>query len=166
MSTPVDREPHLSSLVSTRDPAESALFRDLTQVRLQAASDAGIHGVVRYEHPVVLAWVRVGAGRLGLRLEVTGYPGTAPAGQPWDLESDTPLPTSRWPVGGRPVFRFDWSASNQNAPYLAVDRIALRTHPNWATELGSRAWTSNKTIHDYLAAVEEALNRSRLPDGS
>lgn len=162
MTTTVPSTPE-SPLPSTDDPAEVAALRDLAHVRLQAAADDGRLGILRYGHPILLAWVRVRSGHLGLRLDLTGYPGTAPAGQPWELDADAPLPTSRWPVGGRPVFRPDWSVSNQNAPYLAVDRIALRTHPEWATTLPGRAWTSTKTVCDYLEAVQEALSLSRLP---
>jgi hypothetical protein len=155
-----------SPLPASVDPAETALRKDLAHVRMCGAADGGRFGIVRYQHPCLLAWVQVGAGRLGLRLDVVGYPGAAPAGQPWNLETNTPLPTSRWPVGGRPVFRLDWSVANGNAPYLAVDRVALRTHPNWMTELPSRAWNSCKTVYDYLAAVQEALSLSRLPEAS
>lgn len=152
-----------SPLPSAVDPAETAVRSDLAHARMHAAADDGRFGVVRYEHPSVFAWVTVGDARLGLRIDVLGYPGAAPAGQPWDLESNQPLDVRRWPVGGRPVFRRDWSVGNGNAPYLAVDRIALATHPNWRTDLSGRAWTNAMTMYEYLSAVHEALSLSRLP---
>jgi hypothetical protein len=44
-----------------------------------------------------------------MRLDVNGYPLQAPAGQPWNLTMDTPLPVAEWPVSGQnpEVFRPD-----------------------------------------------------------
>lgn len=152
-----------SSLPAASDPAETAVSRDIVQARMHAAADAMRFGVVAYKHPFLFAWVKVGGGRLGLRMDVAGYPGNPPAGQLWDLATDRPLDVARWPVGGRPVFRRDWSVGNGNAPYLAVDRVALGTHPNWRTDLPGRAWTSSMTVYEYLSALHEALSLSRLP---
>jgi hypothetical protein len=152
------------SLPAAVDPAETAASADLAHAKMRAAADEGRFAVVTFQHPVALAWVAVGGGRLGLRLDLSGYPGTAPAGQPWDLDARNPLAVASWPVGGRPVFRRDWSPSNGNAPYLAVDRIALGSHPNWRAELPGRAWTPTMTVYDYLSALHEALGLSRLPD--
>ncbi|HVU62144.1 MAG TPA: hypothetical protein VHD58_10910 [Mycobacteriales bacterium] len=150
-------------LPAAADPAETAVSADLADARMRAASDEGRFAVVSFHHPVVLGWVAVGGARLGLRLDVSGYPGAAPAGQPWDLDAGNALDVTRWPVGGRQVFRRDWSPGNGNAPYLAVDRIALASHPNWRVELPGRAWAATMTIYDYLAALHEALGLSSLP---
>ncbi|HWC35477.1 MAG TPA: hypothetical protein VG650_11710 [Mycobacteriales bacterium] len=152
------------SLPTAADPVEAAATADLAHARMRAAADEGRFAIVVFQHPVALGWVAVGEGRLGLRLDLNGYPGAAPAGQPWDLDRGSTLEAARWPVGGRPVFRRDWSPSNGNAPYLAVDRIALATHPNWRAELPGRAWTPTMNVYDYLSALHEALGLSRLPD--
>jgi hypothetical protein len=146
------------------DPAESAVSADLEQAQMHAADDDGRFAVVSYQHPIAVGWVAVGDGRLGLRLDLTGYPGSAPAGQPWNLATSSSLEVALWPVGGRPVFRPDWSPGNGNGPYIGVDRIALAGHPNWRNELPGRVWTSTMTIYDYLAALHEALSLSRLPN--
>ena len=145
------------------DPAEAAAGADLALARMHAAADDGRFAVVSYHHPVALGWVAVGTERLGLRLDLAGYPGAAPAGQPWDLATTTPLEVTRWPAGGRPVFRRDWSPANGNAPYIGVDRIALASHPHWQNELPGRIWTRGMTVYDYLSALHEALSLSRMP---
>lgn len=147
-------------------PSETAVRTDIAHLRMRVADDDGRFGIVDHRHPRLLAWVNVNGRPLGLCLDVAGYPGNPPAGQPWDLSQDRPLESARWPLGGRPVFRLDWSVANGNAPYLAVDRVALTTHANWAAEMPSRAWNASKTIHDYLASAHEALSLSRLPGES
>ena len=150
--------------MTTGDPAEVALLADARSPRMQAATDDGLFGVHELRPPLLFAWVAVSGQRLGLRLECSGYPGVAPAGRPWDLVTDTALPVELWPAGGRSemVFRRDWSVANQDAPYLACDRIALAGHNNWATEFPTRAWTSRKTVADYLEQVRDALRGSHL----
>jgi hypothetical protein len=148
------------------DPAAAAVAADISAVRMRQAGDDGRYGIISHNHPVVVAWVDVQGSRLGLRLECSGYPGEAPAGQPWDLKTDTPLPVQQWPHGARAgmVFRSDWSVSNRNAPYLACDRTGLATHPNWRTEYPAQAWNLSKTLADYLEQVRGALRGSALPE--
>lgn len=155
----------LPPLDAAIDPVQLALEDDIAQARLRAASDDGRFGVHAFHFPIVLAWAAVGSERLGIRLDCVDYPKLAPAGSPWDLEANTPLPVELWPINGRAdkVFRKDWSPSNGNAPYLACDRTALATHPDWTTAMGNRAWNSMRTIFDYLEQVHEALAGASLP---
>jgi hypothetical protein len=147
------------------DPAETALRRDLATAPLLAAADDGRFGVLTWRFPIVIAWIAIGVSRVGLRLDCVAYPTQAPAGQLWDLRTNTALPVERWPRGGRAekVFRPDWSPSNEGAPYLACDRVALRGHPDWARTLGNSAWNPQKTLIDYLEQVALALRNSALP---
>jgi len=158
----------LSPLDAPVDPVRLALEGDIAQVRLLAAADDGRFGVHAFQFPIVLAWVAIGSKHLGIRLDCGDYPTLAPAGSPWDLEMNIPLPVQLWPINGRAekVFRKDWSPSNRNAPYLACDRIALATHPDWATAIGNRAWNSTKTVFDYLEQMYEALAGASLPAGT
>ena len=157
--------PTAEPLPRAPDPATAFIEAHLADPRMRAATDDGRYGVTDVTWPVVTSWVAVGGGRLGLRLDCSGYPAQAPAGCPWDLDSNTPLPPHRWPVDGRPpgVFRLDWSPANHNAPYLACDRVGLATHPGWLQEVPHRAWTSAKTLGDYLEQVHEALIGAVLP---
>uniref|UniRef100_UPI001ABF84BB DUF7665 family protein n=1 Tax=Amycolatopsis kentuckyensis TaxID=218823 RepID=UPI001ABF84BB len=101
---------------------------------------------------------------LGMRLLVDGYPGQAPAGQPWDLAAGAPLPPTGWPTGGMTalVFRRDWSPQNGNAPYLACDRRALVGHP-WATQHPERAWNPARSIEFYLEQIHHELTAATMP---
>jgi hypothetical protein len=148
------------------DPSLSRLRRHLDAADVEGGIAAGFWRIIDLAWPVLTVAVEVwGGDEVGVRLGVDGYPFQAPAGQPWDLESDAPLPVSRWPAAGRglEVFRPDWSVGNQNAPYLACDRVGLSTHPGWATEHPDRAWNPTRTIGFYLRELHKALAAARIP---
>jgi hypothetical protein len=152
-------------LTTPSNPVDRAIAADLVSARLMASSDDGYYGLVSYDFPIVIAWISVGVERLTIRLDCSDYPHQAPYGCLWDPSTGLPLRTECWPVGGRSetVFRKDWSPSNKNAPYLACDRVALSTHPDWKDTLVGRAWNSERTVVDYLAQIHDALKGSQLP---
>lgn len=152
-------------LQSPLDPSARALGDDLRDPRLLAACDEGRFGVRNAAFPVVVAWFNTPRGQFYFRLDCSGYPGMPPMGCLWDVDTALPLATDLWPVGGRAdgVFRKDWSPSNGNAPYLACDRVALRTHPDWSTQLGNRAWSASKRIFDYLEQVADVFASIPIP---
>jgi hypothetical protein len=154
------------SLATPPNPVDLAIRRDLGCARLLAASDDGRFGTTTYDFPIVVAWMAIDAGRLVIRLDCAGYPSQAPAGCLWDPASGLPLATEHWPIGGRAesVFRKDWSPSNGGAPYLACDRVAINTHPDWPSTLIGRIWNSSRTIYDYLEQVSAALLGAHLPE--
>ncbi|WP_146060517.1 hypothetical protein [Amycolatopsis sp. CA-128772] len=146
-------------------PNELRLTRDLASNRFESGVAAGSWRVVAFDWPHLTVAITAGDGNeLSMRLLVDGYPGQAPAGQPWDLATDSPLPASRWPTGGMTsmVFRTDWSPANGNAPYLACDRVALATHA-WATQHPERAWNSSRSIEFYLEQVYHELAAATIP---
>lgn len=146
------------------DPGEAQLHRNVSSGAMRLAADEGLYGVTAVDYPIVHAWVAVGGERLDLRIDCTMYPSQAPTSQPWDREAGAPLPVPLWPVGDQPpgVFRRDWSPSNGNAPYLACDRRGLETHPDWST-IPHRAWTSSRTLADYLDQLLRALIGATMP---
>lgn len=152
---------------SVVDPCRARLERDLTSSRFDGGVDAGFWRLVRLEWPYLAVAITAGDGHeLGMRLHVDGYPATAPAGQPWDLDQDVPLPASRLPTGGSSpaVFRSGWSAGHGNAPYLACERVALDTHePGWANDLPDRKWSPTRAIDFYLAQIHQELRGAFLP---
>lgn len=148
-------------------PSEVQLCADLAGEAFLAGVRSG-----RWRN-LVLAWpllyVEIAVGDfdfMTMRLQVDGYPLRAPQGQPWDPDLAAPLAHTRWPRGGNAerVFRSDWSLGNQDAPYLACDRIALSTHANWATDHPERSWNASRSIGFYLAEVATELADSILPD--
>lgn len=152
-------------LATPPNPVDRAIMGDLADVRLLAAADDGRFGFTSYEFPIVIGWISVGNEQLAIRLDCTGYPAQAPAGCLWESVSGLPLGTDRWPIGGgaEAVFRKDWSPTNGNAPYLACDRVALSTHPDWQQSLIGRVWSSNKTVFNYFEQVHDALVGAHLP---
>ncbi|MEU9891484.1 hypothetical protein [Sphaerisporangium sp. NPDC051011] len=147
------------------NPARHRLEHDLSSAEFESGVEAGLWRLVSLDWPHLIAAVTAGDGQeLGMRFDVENYPGTAPAGQPWDLENAEPLQISRWPTGGSSaqIFRPDWSPSNGNAPYLACDRIGLATHPNWANDNANRAWNSGRTIVFYLRQLHHELRAAHL----
>jgi len=148
------------------DPCLDRLRRDLCAAEVEAGVDFGCWRIVALTWPTLTVAIGLDDGHeVGLRLTVDDYPLLAPAGQPWDLAADRPLPVNRWPVSGRPteVFRPDWSPTNGNAPYLACDRIGLATHRNWETELAVQAWNPNRAIGFYLHELHRHLAGAHLP---
>jgi hypothetical protein len=144
-------------------PAEQTLHSHLTEGRFSLAVASGHWTVERVAFPTVDVRVFGRGGDLGLRFEVTDYPTRAPTGRPWDLERDAPLEPAHWPTGGRAdaTFRKDWSAQNNGALYIALDRVALESHSDWATR--HDAWTSSRSIYDYLLHVHHVLRTASIP---
>jgi len=144
------------------------------QLRADLAGEAFLAGVRagRWRNPVLdwpVLYVEVAVGDLDfmtMRLQVDGYPLRAPHGQPWDSDLAAPLSPARWPIGGNAgrVFRVDWSLGNQNAPYLACERVALSTHANWVTDHPERSWNASRSIDFYLGEVATELADSSLPN--
>jgi hypothetical protein len=148
------------------DPCLIRLRRDLAAADVEGGVAAGLWRLVRLTWPVLIVAIRVGDdGEVGIRLAVDDYPLLAPAGQPWDIDTDGPLPVERWPVSGRglEVFRPDWSPDHGNAPYLPCDRAGLSTHAHWLTEHPNRAWNPNRKIGFYLNELHHELQAARLP---
>jgi hypothetical protein len=150
-------------------PGTLRFERDLASADVQAGVDAGLWRVVSLNDTALVIAITAGDGNeLGMRIAIDGYPTLPPSGQPWDLVADAALPHDRWPAGGSApaVFSVGWSPSNNNAPYMACDRAALATHPNWIQEHPARAWHPRRTIAFYLREVHHELLGATLPQGT
>lgn len=148
------------------DPDLRRLRHDLLAADVDSGIAAGDWRVVDLTWPTLLVAITVGTdAELGMRIDVQDYPAQAPAGQPWDLPTNTALPVDRWPVTGGEleVFRHDWSVANHNAPYLACDRYGVTTHPDWATGHPQRSWNPNRTIGFYLRELHRVLKDATMP---
>jgi hypothetical protein len=148
------------------NPAHLRLDRDLLASDVESGVTAGFWRIIELSWPYLFVAVTAGDGHeLGMRLAVDGYPAIAPAGQPWDLDTGSPLPMPLWPTGGTAsqVFRHDWSPGNGNAPYMACDRVGLATHPDWANAHPQRAWNPGRTIAFYLREIHHELRGATLP---
>jgi hypothetical protein len=95
-----------------------------------------------------------------LRLEMTGYPHTAPTGGLWDQDQDCSLAPDRRPKGDRAgqLFRVDGWAGGSTAMYAPWDRAGLQAHPEWAQNYPREAWRPDRNITFVLTNVYETLN--------
>ena len=93
-----------------------------------------------------------------LRFDLSGYPETAPTATPWDPNTGDVLQQELRPKGTQVghVFRADWE--NGRALYVAFDRVALNSHPNWRTEHPRRVWDSSKDLTWILQKLHEMLS--------
>ncbi|PWS37135.1 hypothetical protein DFH01_09715 [Falsiroseomonas bella] len=118
-------------------------------------------GHLRWPHLVVAvqAAERPGAPReYGFRFLCDGYPVTPVSAQPWDIDSDIPLPAQRWPTGRHvvpSVFRPEWQGGT--ALYLPSDRLSITGHDDWRHQHPSRLWRPDRGIVGYLEMIHELL---------
>lgn len=144
-------------------PAEQTLRAHLAEGRFEIAVASGRWNVERLAFPTFDVRVFGRDGDLGLRFDVAEYPARAPAGRAWDTARDVALEPQYWPTGGRAdaTFRKDWSAQHDGALYIALDRVALESHSDWCTR--HDAWTSSRSIYDYLLHVHHVLRAATIP---
>jgi hypothetical protein len=119
---------------------------------------------IRWPH-VILAVAAIERPRApkeyGFRFECSGYREVPVIGQPWDLETDGPLPVARWPTGPSivsSVFRPSWKQGR--CLYLPCDRMSIEGHDSWRHEHPSRLWQPQRGIICYLEQIHELLNQS------
>lgn len=148
------------------EPARTRLEKDLAASEFESGVRAGMWRVVMLDWPALVVAITAGDGNeLTMRLKVDGYPAQAPAGQPWHLQDSMLLPKELWPISTLTPATFpqDWSAANAGAPYVACDRRALSTHPDWATAHPGRAWNPGRTITFYLRELYRELQSASIP---
>jgi hypothetical protein len=95
-----------------------------------------------------------------LRLELGGYPHTAPTGSVWDVVANDCLAADRRPKGERAaqLFRVDGWIGGATAMYAAWDRSGLEAHGDWAEKNRMQAWNPTRDICFLLENVHEVLN--------
>lgn len=116
---------------------------------------------VDWPHAVIAvsAAPRVGSPEeYGFRFELTNYPQSPPTAQPWDIEHERPLETTRWPTGRSRLAGAFNPAWNVQALYLPCDRLAIAGHDAWAVQHPSMIWQSTGDITQYLRIIHELLN--------
>lgn len=155
----------MTSVVVT--PDERAVRRHLAGGRFLAGVAAGRWRLISLEWPyatfAISAVPRESAAGIKapseyvIRLEVLGYPHSAPTGNLWDPATSA-LPTSGWPRGDRAdqIFRTNWEGGA--AMYAAWDRVTLAHHADWPAKYPHSAWHAQRDITFILENVYEVLN--------
>jgi hypothetical protein len=112
--------------------------------------------------PNAFIWVNA-AKKQGLpdkyyfNFDLSNYPEQAPTARPWDIESNQPLETTKWPKGGRVSFVFNpgWRTF---ALYAPCDREAMKGHESWKEKHPNLWWRSDFKITIYLEFLYGLLN--------
>jgi hypothetical protein len=146
-------------------PDERTLRAHLEQARFQTGEEAGRWRLLGLTWPhatfaISAAPRSESPTEFNLRLDVSGYPHSAPTGSLWDTEGDCSLEPARRPKGDRAahVFRTDGWAGGATAMYAPWDRIALGSHPNWAQKHPHERWTPTRDITFVLSNLHNLLS--------
>lgn len=141
-------------------PSQRAYEEDLHGARFQRGVALTKWRLVSGEWPnpvmaITAAKRETGPDEYFFRFDLNDYAVRAPTSQIWDPIENKPLAAARRPWGSeniRIAFRTNW----QPALYIPCDRVALETHPKWATKPG--AWRQGHDITHYLNYVHDLLN--------
>jgi hypothetical protein len=147
-------------------PAQQLLVRDLAAADIRCGEIEGRWRRVAFQWPHVIfafsAPPRPNAPlEFGLRFECSGYRQTPVTGQPWEFDTNGPLPKAKWPTGQKivsSIFRPDWKEGH--CLYLPCDRMSIEGHPNWINEHPARLWQPDRGIICYLEQIYDLFNQS------
>jgi hypothetical protein len=144
-------------------PDERTIRTHIEEARFQAGVEAGRWRLLGLTWPhatfAISAAPRSDSpAEFVLRLDVAGYPHSAPTGSLWDRNSDCSLDPARRPKGDRAahVFRTDWGSGA--AMYAPWDRIALESRADWAQRHPHETWNPTRDITFVLSNVHNVLN--------
>jgi hypothetical protein len=146
-------------------PDERALREHLLGGRFGSGVAAGRWRIISVDWPVVVAAVSAAEraaspAEFVLRLDLGGYPNSAPTGSLWDLETDSSLAPELRPKGERAekLFRTDGWAGGTTAMYAPWDRVGLQSHSGWAQMHSHDAWNPTRDLSFLLQKVHEVVN--------
>lgn len=145
-------------------PDQQLIEQDLAAPEFRCGEIEGKWRHVATNWPHVIIAVSAGTRPNGppeyvFRFDCSGYRQSAPTARPWDSETNTPLPSSRWPTGRSvvpSVFRYEWKGGS--CLYLPCDRVAFEGHANWTHEHPNRLWDTSRGIVCYLEQLHDLLN--------
>lgn len=125
--------------------------------------------LVCYEWPECLFEVKAKCSKWwGIKLNLKGYPISAPQGNLWDSQEKRPLKKNEMPLGGAKegfdddIYTIFSSIIPKNDGYPIIyspfDKSGLDMHPEWARNHLNYAWNENKIITFYLEKLHALLN--------
>jgi hypothetical protein len=108
----------------------------------------------------IYAEYRDGApGYFDFRFDCVGYPNALPTAIPWDHSISQPLAFARWPKGRShipSIFNPSWESGR--SLYLPCDRLAIKSHPDWATRYPHWLWKADSGLSHYIRIIHGLLN--------
>jgi hypothetical protein len=142
-------------------PTESAVGADLVSARFLAGAARKQWRVVSYTFPVLIVAVAAvepdgRASEYAFRLELTGFPGTAPEAQIWDLAANGHLAANLRPKGSQRVTEAfkDWTAPHP--VYRPWERTSGQ-HNNFAQAYPDLAWHPKRDLTFILEELHGLL---------
>ena len=121
--------------------------------------------LIKKDWPVFFFGVRYAPDKMMcFRVNLEGYPDTAPQGTPWHRVEDRPLEGDELLVGKTTAknkrLSDTFQGGNSNFPiYQPFDRCSFDGHhQNWATDYPHLIWNSERTITFYLEQLHDLLN--------
>jgi hypothetical protein len=156
----------MTTVINQTTPPDEKAFRAHTSAgRFPAGVDAGQWRLISIGWPLatiaVSAAPRAGApDEYFFQFELGGYPNVGATARVWSpvenrLATEPERPKVNFPGLPSP-FRSDWM--NGSALYLACDRIAASSHPDWAVAHAGDLWEPKEGINKYLIRVYEILH--------
>ncbi len=144
-------------------PDRLAVETDLRSVRFRLGSEAGRWRLIELAWPHALIAVAAAPhdaapGEFVLRMELSGFPQSAPTACTWDLETGAVLAPALRPNGPRAEQVFS-SLQNGQALYAPWDRVAIDGHAaDWAARWPRLMWHPGRDLAFFLKNVYDVLN--------
>jgi hypothetical protein len=142
-------------------------LKHLQSIEFEEGVDRGKWGVAGDpqlpEWPNVILWVSTSKlstalPRYFIKLELTNYPITAPAGSLWDIENNQQLSYGFYPKG-------DVSVTNVflHQPHIYAPCDRNNNHPDWLNhpDYGEFFWKPEHTIVNYLKFIYHVLQSAK-----
>lgn len=149
---------------SIKPPDQLLLEQDLASAEFRCGEIEGRWRHISTTWPYAIIAVRSaptgdGSVDFAFRFECTGYREAAVTAQPWNAETNLPLPAKDWPTGRSivpSVFRPQWKEGR--CLYLPCDRMSIQGHNDWIHQHPARLWDPSRGIVCYLEQIHELLN--------
>lgn len=135
--------------MSLVNPSADGVAVDLSAARFQAGVARGQWRVISREFPLLFVAVAAiepdgTASEYSFRLELTGFPGTAPEVRIWDCSAAGPLPQARRPRGSPRVIEA-FKTWNHDTVYRPWERLS-GAHGDWARNYPTLVWHPGRDL--------------------
>jgi hypothetical protein len=151
--------------MTTNTPAEQAVAADLASARFRVGVKRCQWRQVSYAFPVLIVAVAAiepdgSSGEYSFRIELSGFPGTAPEVKLWDCATGALLHTDKRPKGSKRVTEAfkSWGSETVYRPW---DRHG-GVHNNWATTHPSLAWHPKRDLTFILEDLHGLLTSNTI----
>ena len=157
--------------MAIENPSLTALTADIQSSRYRLGEKRGLWRLIDNAFPVLIVGI-VGHNVQGMakewafRLELSGFPSTAPEARIWDIERNATVAPNLRPTGNRRVIEAfkAWQGDTVYRPWERSSGPHFRTigQPTGVTNL---QWAPSKDLTFILEDIHELLNLDTRVDG-